>query len=226
MSKNMAAGSGLVRIGFDREGKKILLDFSGHDKENTCFRNDASILFFASNSYCNAFYSLGRELNSRFENNTIKDVGHLVLPYLFNFRHFVELELKALFVAITNQSPKLTHDIADLLVQTENAMNAITFDSIEKRFNPITEEGFNKSKSEARTIFFELKKLIAQYVSTEASVEYYRYIFENEKQALILNNPIIELDLKSTEVLFQSIVNTFRDFRQKLREIIYIQSSF
>lgn len=226
MSKKMFAGSGLFRIDYDREKKLIRLNFSGNDEDNTCFRNDASILFFVSNSYCNAYHCLERELKSRFENNTIKDIGHIILPYFFNFRHFVELELKALIVAITNQSPKLTHDLDSLLVQVENSMNEITFESIENRFPPITEEGFNKSKSEAQVLLVKLKKLMDQYVSTEYAVEYYRYIFENDKGSLILNNPTIELDFENTRCLFQSIVDTFGELRMKLREIIYIQSSF
>lgn len=68
MSKKMFAGSGLFRIDFDREKKLIRLNFSGNDEDNTCFRNDASILFFVSNSYCNAYHCLERELKSRFEN--------------------------------------------------------------------------------------------------------------------------------------------------------------
>lgn len=46
MSKKMFAGSGLFRIDFDRQKKLIRLNFSGNDEDNTCFRNDASILFF------------------------------------------------------------------------------------------------------------------------------------------------------------------------------------
>ena len=189
----MSAGSGLLRIDFDREKKNIELDFSGNDEDNTCFRNDASILFFVSNSYCNAYHCLERELNCRFEKKLMKDVGHLILPYFFNFRHFVELELKALYIAITKQSPKLTHDLVFLLGQVENALAAMTFDSIEERFDPITEDCFNRTKSEAHTILINLNKKIGDYVTGEDAVEYYRYIFENEKKELILKKPTIKL---------------------------------
>ena len=226
MSDNIAAGSGLIKIAFDREEKRIKMDFSGNFEDNSCFRNDASILFFASNSYRSAFLSLGRDLNNRFEKYILKDIEHLIIPYLFNFRHFVELELKALYVAITNKSPVLTHDLKKLLDVAGDALEYINFEKIDKMYYDMTEEKFNELKEEVISVFNHLKRMVEQYNSTEVAVEYYRYIFENDKKVLSLKNPIIQLDFNATNELFLNIRNSVDKLRLTLRELIYIQFSF
>ena len=68
--------------------------------------------------------------------------------------------------------------------------------------------------------------MINQYISIEPAVEYYRYIFENEKnngdRYMVLNNPVIQLDYPKTNQLFCSIRDSFDILCKKLREIIYI----
>ena len=63
----LSTGSGLIKYSYDLEEKKVKIDFSGNDGINVCFRNDASILFFAATSYCNSYICISRELNIRFE---------------------------------------------------------------------------------------------------------------------------------------------------------------
>lgn len=229
MPKRMAAGSGATATWLNRENKTIKIDFSGFDG-NLCFRNDASILFFASNSYRSAFLSLGRDLEERFETYIDKDIAHLVLPYLFNFRHFVELELKALYTAITNNSPKITHDLKILLSYNKNALKELSFEEIDKSYISITEEKFNVSKKEACDIFDNLEIIINKYIEKEITVEYYRYIFEiqteNREKYLALNNPVIELDFKETDLLFKSVRDMADKLRVKLIEFIYVQFLF
>lgn len=222
----LSTGSGLIRTIYDYENKKITMDFSGNGELNMCFRNDASILFYAANSYYTSYISLSKEIKIGFVNGKIKKVEHLILPYLFNFRHFVELELKAIYAALTDYSPELTHDIDKLLDQTEQAIKERKYDDINIRFNQITEDGFNNSKNEALLIFQDLKSFVHQYTSTESAVEYYRYIFENNKKELVLNNPVIDLDYNNTEKLFKNIYDTFNSLLIKLIEFVYIQFRF
>ena len=60
----MANGTGYSRHGLDREKRIVEIDFSGYDGDS-CYRNDASILFFAANSYKSAFLVVGRELEKK-----------------------------------------------------------------------------------------------------------------------------------------------------------------
>ena len=225
LSKRLSTGSGASTHYFDRENKRLRIDFSGSDGEK-CYRNDASILFFASNSYKSAFLSLGSDIENRFENYTMKDIEHLVLPYFFNFRHYVELELKALYVAITSHSPKITHDLRKLIRITEQAIREISFNAIDNSFLRLTEAKFDSIKSEVTVLFAKTRSMIEQYISKEPVVEYYRYIFENDKdngdKYLVLNHSIIELDFPETNKLFCNIRDSFDILCKKLREIIYI----
>lgn len=227
MPKRMAAGSGATATLLNRENKTIKIDFSGFDG-NLCFRNDASILFFASNSYRSAFLSLGRDIDNRFENNIEKDIEHLVLPYFFNFRHFVELELKALYVTLTGESPQMTHSLNELVSNINSKLTNLDYSEIDKGQGMFfkSEKFFKDTKNECLETVKRLKELIAQYSDDEPAVEYYRYIFENEKnngdRYLVLNNPVIELDYPKTNQLFSSIRDLFDTLCKKLHEIIYI----
>lgn len=234
MSNSIKSGTGYSIHSIDRENKTIRIDFSGNpdsndpifDKNDGCFRNDASILFFVANSYKSAFLSLGRDIDNRFEKYIEKDIEHLILPYYYNFRHYVETELKAIYVAVTNKSPELKHDFSILLSLTEKAINEISYGEIDNSYLKLSEEGFNEIKSNALSIFDNIKTMINQYISIEPAVEYYRYIFENEKnngdRYMVLNNPVIQLDYPKTNQLFCSIRDSFDILCKKLREIIYI----
>lgn len=228
MTNKIATGSGASMHWLDREKKRVKIDFSGYDGD-LCFRNDASILFFASNSYRSAFLSLGRDLEERFESYIDKDIEHLILPYLFNFRHFVELELKALYVAVTNKSPDLTHDLKFLLTKVEESIIGIDYNTIDKSYRNPTEDQFNKIKDEAIGLFTDLKAKISIYIDKEPAQEYYRYIFEDEKKGreryIILKNTVVELDFLETDSLFKSIRSLFDKLRLKLRDIIYVYCS-
>ena len=223
----MMDGSGLIEVEFDREKKRIRMNFSGYDRYGDgCYRNDASILFFASNSYRSAFLSIGRELEKRFEENRLKDIEHLILPYIFNFRHCVELELKALYVAITNQSPKVIHSIIKLTETLERVINEINYDQVDISYLTVSIKEFNEIKSDILIIFSQLKSKVEEYNDMEAADEYYRYIFEKEKNTLQLKNPVIELDFVNTNELFINIRDLMDKLCMKIREIIYIQFSF
>ena len=221
------SGTGYSIHSIDRENKTISIDFSGNpdssdpifDKNDGCLRNDASILFFVANSYKSAFLCIGRDIDNRFENNIEKDIEHLILPYYFNFRHYVETELKAIYVAVTNKSSENIHDICKLINQTVNAINEISYDEIDNSYPKLPEDCFNEIKTNVLSICGKLKTMIDQYISIEPDVAYYRYIFGKN---LVLNNPVIQLDYPKTNQLFCSIRDLFDSLCIKLRDIIYI----
>ena len=190
------SGTGYSVQSIDRENKTIRIDFSGNpdsndpifDKNDGCLRNDASILFFVANSYKSAFLCLGKEIENRFDKN--KEIEHLILPYLFNFRHYVELELKALYVTLTGESPKITHDLNELISNINDKLTNLDYSEIDKGQGIffISEKKFKDTKDECLETVEKLKNLIAEYSKDEPAVEYYRYIFGKN---LVLNNPVM-----------------------------------
>lgn len=218
----MSAGSGLSQHFLNREGKKVGVDFSGKAQDGECFRNDASILFFCANSYKSAFICLDKELNLRFENNyDVKYIEHLILPYYFNFRHYVELSLKALIVALTEKSPNLTHNLQNLMTCVTNAINVLQFDENTPAIFG-TKEKFDIDKTGAIELTQELNTKISEYQKFECAEEYYRYIFERDKDALILKHDKIELDYNQTHTLFFETKDLFDKLLVKLRDVTYI----
>lgn len=226
MSNQLADGTGMMEICYDSEKKKIILDLSGNDRRDGCYRNDASILFFASNSYRSSYICIGNELNKRFENNQIKHIHHLILPYLFNFRHFLELELKGLYVAITNESPTPTHNLDTLLKSVGTAITNLEFGQNDYIHIDLSIEEFNLLHPEIKTIYNDLKSLITKYSQNEPAVEYYRYVFEINNKQLKLNNPVIEFDFYEINELFLEIRNTIDKLRSKLKEVIFLMCTF
>lgn len=228
------SGTGYSIHSIDRENKTIRIDFSGNPDSNDpifdindgCLRNDASILFFVANSYKSAFLCLGKEIENRFDKN--KEIEHLILPYLFNFRHYVELMLKALYVTLTGESPKITHSLNELVSNINDKLTNLDYCEIDKGQGIffISEKKFKDAKDECLETVEKLKNLIAEYSKDEPVVEYYRYIFENERsngdKYLVLNNPVIQLDYPKTNQLFCSIRDLFVSLCIKLRDIIYI----
>lgn len=221
----MSAGSGLSKHFIEYESKKVGIDFSGISSDGQCFRNDASILFFCANSYKSAFICLDKELNSRFENNIIaKDIEHLILPYYFNFRHYVELSLKALIVNLTKESSKITHDLQTLMTGVLDNIDILKFDENTPAIF-CTKEKYDNTKSEVIKLAQELNKKITEYQKFECAVEYYRYIFEKDKNDLSLKHDKIELDYSQIHALFLETRDLIDKLLMKLREIEYVYST-
>lgn len=222
MGKKMYAGSGLLSYCVNREEQKITLDFSGNDETGCCFRNDASILFFDANSYKSAFLCIDRELAVRFQSNSEKDIAHLVLPYYFNFRHYVELALKAIIVGLTDESPKITHSLDSLMKEVCKCVEALEYDNeTPPLFN--NPPKFEKSKAQATSICDILKSKISEYSQIEYVDEYYRYIFEKDKsKGLVLNHAEISLDFPSVHSLFIEIRDLLDKLCVNLRDMTYI----
>lgn len=59
----------------------------------------------------------------------------------------------------------------------------------------------------------KLKTSIKKYLETEPSHEYYRYIFAKEFKC---ENPVVTLELKTSEKLFKNILELFRHIEKNL----------
>lgn len=230
MNNKMMNGPGFSIHQLIRDKKYVSIDFCGYEPKNinffgdktTCFRNDASVLFFAANSYWNAFNVISDELKKRFEENyPDKEIERLILPYYFNFRHFAELELKALIAATSKSLPNATHNLNDLLCCLKTSVDQLEINT-EGRFSYIKEDFFEKTKGTIGNLCIELETFINQYNENEYSQEYYRYIFETEKKQIILKHPIVQLDYPTVNTLFTDIKNTLYEICKNLSFITYV----
>lgn len=231
MSRNaMFNGFGASRYIFKKEEKLIEVDFSGNGSDfgmfyndtSQYYRNDASIMFFSANSYWKAFDLISKEINTRFENNySEKEIKKYILPYYFNFRHYVALELKAIIIALSNKSPKTTHKLSSLLDETIELIGKIEYNPTD-RFEYLSEDKYLSIKEELIEICNELKNRITEYLNLECADEYFRYIFEQEKGNLVLKHPIIKLDYPHANNLFYCINELFNKICMKSSYITYV----
>ena len=210
-------GTGITRHSIDYDKKTLSIDFSG-DYDGDCFRNDASLFFFAANSYFRSHYLLDRELKKCFENETnVKLIEHLVMPYFFNFRHYVELEIKALIIAITGEYPATTHDLIRLKEALGRNLDSITYK--------------DKDDDKARMLQEELKEqyeivnnCIDDYYKMEPAWDYYRYLFHNDRnRGIHLEKPTLSINYNTTHALFCSISTSFNRMCECLNHLdIYV----
>lgn len=213
----MKKGSGLTEHGIDYEKKIISIDFTGN-RDGQCFRNDPSIFFFVANSYRKSFYTISEHIEELFNDKANrKDIEHLVLPYFFSFRHYLELELKAIISSITNEITADTHSLKDLLQRLEDALNSI---SENEETYKLFQNNFQANKTKALKDFTEIRRLIERFLIIEPSVEYYRYLF---KKKMTLDNPILTLDFCEQDKLFKLIVQKIHRFNILLRDMdVYV----
>ena len=214
MDNSIKKGTGLSVHSIDYEQKKISIDLSGMSEDDVCFRNDASIFFFAANSYKQAFYLLGKTIEERFEKeHKEKEIEHLILPYYFNFRHYVELELKGIITAVMEESPKMTHNLKELI---EIAKEAIS--SIEPKQDEFFYKEANKHKVKAQSLIETIEIEMKPFFEQEPAADFYRYVFGVNNKNIVLNQPVIRLDYSKADSLFIGIVKHFNNLYIELRE--------
>lgn len=224
MGEKIKSGSGLLQVQYDNEKRYIGFDISGNEKQRTevetvnCFRNDASIFFLAANSYLTAFYVLSVQINKSFEADAQKEVRHLVLPYYFNFRHYVELELKALIIALKNEAPQIVHDLDKLWKEFSDEVTNLSYNK-DIVNNGVTNEDFEKTKKEVQEHVKNAYKLLEEYIKEEPAVEYYRFLFDTKFE---LSKTIVELDFGYVDKIFRDLATELKIINAKLREIIYL----
>lgn len=214
----MKNGTGYTVYSIDYDKKTISIDLSGNN-EGVCYRNDPSIFFFVANSYKRSFYTISKCMNEHFESKAnSKDIGHLILPYVFSFRHYLELELKAILSSVTGSVTQDTHSLKELMKSLKEALKAISENENEPK---IFRVGFQENKIEMLNTFNNLCGMINQFLEIEPSVEYYRYIF---KKGMTLENPVLTLDFGNTDILFKRIdkeIIKLDDLLRKLNIYVY-----
>lgn len=220
----MKNGTGLSYHEFDNKNKCVSIDFSGNDKRQSpdgsypCFRNDASIFFYAGNSYLTSFYVLSQQIKKSFEAENRKEVEHLILPYYFNFRHYLELELKALIIGLTNEAPELTHELKNLWEKFSKQLHNLEYISDFVR-RDISQEFFEIQKRKLIENMESTQRLLESYTSNEPNVEYYRFIFDTSME---LKTPVIKLDFLNTDKDLRELAEKFKEINVNLREIVYL----
>lgn len=224
MGKKIKSGSGLLQVRYDNEKRYIGFDISGNEKKNTeaetvsCFRNDASIFFLAANSYLAAFYVLSEQMNKSFEADAQKEVRHLVLPYYFNFRHYVELELKGLIITMTNEIPEITHDLKSLWKAFSKKMDGLEYNS-EVINDRVKKVDFVRVKNDIKIHMKQVYNILEEYIKEEPAADYYRFLFDTKFE---LSKTIVELDFGCVDKLFRNMANEFKLINAKSHEIVYI----
>lgn len=219
-------GTGQLIREFNKEKKTVLLDLSGNDIETpaggktNCYRNDASVLFYIANSYWNATKTLEEKIKNCFEDE--KDysdlITQLVMPYLFEFRHFVEVSLKALFMNATGEQAETIHDLDKLFISAKDAILALQRDE-RPGILAISDEKYNSSMASIRKNLKKMEEIIIPYASSEPSVEYYRFLFDKNNN---LDDPIITLDYEKERQLQNKYYRAYKWLIRSIHEIHYI----
>ncbi len=219
-------GSGLLIKEFNKEKRTVCLDLSGNDNEVTtggkkkCCRNDASVLFYIANSYWTATKILEEKIDNFFTvNKDCSDlIAQLVMPYLFEFRHFVEVSLKALFMNATGEQAKTVHNIDKIFICAKEAIMALQRDE-RKGIFAISDEKYNSSMGNITKYLEKMGEIIIPYALREPSVEYYRFIFDRNNN---LDEPIIRLNFEKERQLQNEYYTAYKLLIKSIREIHYI----
>ena len=225
------SGSGLINTIVDIDDKKFTIDFSGKEiKEyynpitgkkqiiEHCYFNSESVLFFVSNSYYLANRSIYKNLllyirkyKKDKSNQNYKLILRHILPYYYNFRHFIETQLKAFAICVKRKSFLEEHNLISLINDVIDGVESLSlqFESIKIE----KEEELQRAKEVILIDLDKLKTLIQKYLKNEPSHEYYRYIFARDFKC---ENPVVTLDLNSSEKLFKNMLKLFRNIEKNL----------
>ncbi len=157
-------------------------------------------------------------MNKSFEADVQKEVRHLVLPYYFNFRHYVELELKGLIITMTNEMPKITHDLKSLWKVFSEKMDELKYNS-EVVNDKVKEVNFVRVKNDIKIHMKQAYNILEEYVKEEPAADYYRFLFDTKFE---LSKILVELDFGYVDKLFRDMANEFKLINAKLHEIVYI----
>lgn len=210
--EKMMSGSGLFQYWTNYDAKQISLDVSGVDINNNCFRNDASILLLVANSYA----TVSRELLEKIEHcfqikQSPKTIMRYAIPFMFNSRHFIELELKGIILRLDGKPASNTHDISVLVKDFGSSLRNYSYEKIDGKF--FKEDTFVNGKEVAISVFEDLKQDITQYMINEPAVEFYRYIFEKDYS---ISETQIDFDYSEHSKLFFSIYSGFKRIVKEL----------
>ena len=171
-------GSGYILLDFDEKTETVNLDVSGNDGDFGSFRNDASILWTVAQSYMTSCKVLLKSIENGFENSDRYLVTNLIIPYYFNFRHYIEVSLKAITLWANKSNYKTIHGLSELFTDVKQSIGAILTKPEMWNSNVKKDE---VSERMAKYLL-DLEKNISIVEQNETSVEYYRFIFETNNQ--------------------------------------------
>lgn len=140
------------------------------------------------------------------------------MPYLFEFRHFVEVSLKALFMNATGEQAETIHDLDKLFISAKDAILALQRDE-RPGILAISDEKYNSSMASIRKNLKKMEEIIIPYASSEPSVEYYRFLFDKNNN---LDDPIITLDYEKERQLQNEYYRAYKWLIRSIHEIHYI----
>ena len=220
---NVKKGTGKKAIYYIMDEKKVCIDFSGNDdftgeQQIRCYRNDASVLFSLANSYWAATLAIEEQIKIGFELEDIKKVSKLIIPYLFNFRHFVELSIKALFMGTRGEKLENTHDICKLFARMKDVVLKLERDD-RKGIFAISDEEYDDAKTNIEEYLKQMEDILIPYFKKEPAVEYYRFLFDRDNN---LDFPEIDFDFNSQSLLQKDYHKTYKKIIREIHRIHYI----
>ena len=109
-----------------------LMDELDEDYTIECIQS-SSIMFFLANSYAYSANVLLDKINEGFETKSdYRIISKLVIPYMFNTRHYIELELKGLIARLKDNKGHASneHDLRKLIEEFETCLKSYTYDQV------------------------------------------------------------------------------------------------
>ena len=197
-------GSGAYSVSFDCDNKKLSLDLSGNasfmGEDTQCYRNDSTVLLFVAHSYKSSFTVVEKALVTSFDNHDEKTAKHLMLPYYFLFRHYLELELKSFLMGITANTPPPVHDLKRLSRLLQQKLNALKYS---KEVSGAKDRiDFDHHKDIVHNLVVSLRDEIKSFKSFEPADEYFRFLYTTGFE---LQKAQIDFDYNNQTVLFHRI---------------------
>lgn len=203
--------------------KEIYFDISGYvqltyPNKVRCFRNDGSVLWKIGEGYKSSCIIMLDEISRCFENDDCNSIFGLIFPFYFNFRHYIEVSLKAIFLWATHSKYENTHDLLKLYDSVETALSEIC-NKREIWNENITEEMANENLRKIKGCLADLKQEIDFYLSIEPAVEYYRFAFGTKNELI---QDVIGFDYEKECGNFQRAANAIETISKYLSIIVYV----
>ena len=208
-------GSGAYSLSFDCANKKLSLDLSGNasfmGEEAQCYRNDSTVLLFVAHSYKSSFIAVEKALVDSFDNNNENMAKHLMLPYYFLFRHYLELELKSFLMSITTTTPPIIHDLKRLGKLIFKELKDLKYNKEVAGAKDIIE--FNRHKDIVQNLVVSLRDEIRSFKSFEPADEYFRFLYSTDFE---LKEAQIDFDYNNQTALFHRIIGLLNSIEDNL----------
>lgn len=211
-------GSGYILLDFDENTKNVNLDISGNDGDFGSFRNDAAILWTVAQSYMTSCKVLLKSIENGFENSDRYLVINLMIPYYFNFRHYIEVSLKSITLWANKSHYEKIHVLSELFKDVNGSIKEI-LTKPEMWNSNVKEDKVAEHLTKINKSLLDLEKIISIVEQNETSFEYYRFIFEKNNQ---LKKAKISFDYKKEIELYNNTVQLINSIVNNLRVIIYI----